>query len=325
MRPKGKKEVFPTELDDYIKKLIFSFKNTQNQPMDIKAVERNILEYTSALNNSANHKDGFIAKELDNNRLTHSGAGKSNGINMKQYSKNKELLENTVIVSAEDLRKSLTTVTGGDKAKNIKNLRSQLEMFYKDDQKILNFIRDESTTEEQLIDQVIKAVSITGNKKKTLGVQIHRFPSLDGLDVNFSKLRVNPNQGKGKIKTGIGLAEKMNDDNDGDTLQWTLPLLSQDYDSQEQFEAVQRGFEQLEKEDTKIAKVSGLFAMENYNKSVNDVRSGKSKKKQEALEQTINEIINEQTQKSLKITGMTAKTNKKKIGHFSNFSTIVLL
>ena len=284
--------------------------------------------------NLANNKDSSLVKAAQRHAKGNAIVGKAGAHGIYQ-----EGLDGFAVLNPEQMKEMLRS--DGSKEiqdHNIENLMKQLAYLnelknggkfvvngkdinsFDEFSQIMSGDLKGADLENSLIDEIIKYIDIDADPNNALGLYglTNRFPSLNALDLQYSKLAVSKHVNKGHVKTSFGMQKLMNGDADGDTTyagifnQW---IKGDSYDS---FKNRQGSFEKLAQLDADVMTAIKDRYLEEYQNEIAQEVQG-TNIREESGKQVLNSWLN--SEDALKV-AIGAKDNFKLVGTFSNFSTV---
>ena len=269
-------------------------------------------------------KDGELIRKAISSYLPNATHAKAVGINENFVkAQGTDSAYNTSYVSSSYLRDLLKYQSSNKKGleKNVQSLYWMYKTggdqyidkdFLSSNEKFGDVKQLQNLTAKELRkaeNQLIKKITEQIKQGKKILLDTHRYPSTSGLDIHGGFVGINDRLGKGAVGLTRGQSILMNADYDGDTIQLRTPLLTNNFNSEEEFKQAYESAVEIADLESKLAKHMEEWEIAQKSKPVD------KKEEEDALAA---EILGRD---NMEFVSIMSKYNKGYVGRFSNLST----
>ena len=288
----------------------FAQYKTNSGGLDQSKVLESIYDYSNALANSLTGKHGKYYDEINQKKLSNSVALETNGRNIEQSAE----LEGYAVMNRETFKGMYRSQDGNSNADKLRiMLKDMLGTKYEADKYV-------SLSEEELLDIIADKITYGTEKDYAAKAFASRQPYMSGLDIKPIKIKISEDVAADTIRMGIGTAQNIKNDNDGDKIQLMNAWLNGDLDADgKNLSDALKGFDELYAFSRQIDKTVGDMYRREYKEELGTLTDNdklKDKNGEFAAELAENLLNRDQY-----IATLLSKTGKKEVGGLSNFST----
>lgn len=289
----------------------FAQYKTNSGGLDQSKVREGIYDYSNALANSLTGKHGKYYDEKNQKKLSNSVALETNGRNIEQSAE----LEGYAVMNRETFKGMYRSQDGNS---NADKLRIMLKDMLGSDYKVDDYA---NLTEEDLLDKIADKITYGAEKDYAAKAFASRQPYMSGLDIKPIKIKISEDVASDTIRMGIGTAQNIKNDNDGDKIQLMNAWLNGDLDADgKNLSDALKGFDELYAFSQQMDKTVGDMYRKEYKKELETLKD-KDKLKDKNGEFAAELAENRLNPKDQYIATLLSKTGKKEVGGLSNFST----